>query len=350
MDKQTEEKFYKFLREGNKVDAYHLLVEERKKQVYLKKEQSKVNCFPKASFNPSQILHFQDEDKDKTTRIAIKNGENKYSFYTLNKKIKQKKTTQETETYYELEPDKQGDSIFSENKERYINYDCNEINAWSRWYRNLGAEILVIGKHFGDLKYFIDNKGYDEKKNSTNKNLKDLFEHIGITLSDYPTVEDIPTTQCNKKLFFTNAILSIPEHKDAYLGIQKKAQSEQEQELYNSFKSDCNLLKKLIELIEPKIIIILGQDALMYIESIYKQDCPYTYIKDTIRNNPIFTINNGETSFFAFYHCGGRGPLNRYYADDNKDLDVEDSKKEKSPKAKGLDLLKKDWEKIIEYL
>ena len=57
-------------------------------------------------------------------------------------------------------------------------YDTGtHIGSWSKWQGNLGAKIMVIGKEWGNVSYYIKNKGMDAYTH-TNKLKKIISKSI----------------------------------------------------------------------------------------------------------------------------------------------------------------------------
>lgn len=186
-------------------------------------------------------------------------------------------------------------------------YDTEDsIGPWSLWQGNLDAEILVVGQDWGDVKYYLDNKGMDSDNNPTNKNLIELFKKLNI---------DIGTPSSPNKsapVFFTNAILGIKDN-----GMSSKVKAAWGKECTKEF------LEPLIEIIEPKIIITLGTYAFKSVKDLYKlKEEPV--LKKLITKNP---IEVDDKKIFTFYHCGGLGLANRK-----------------------LELQKEDWNKLNNYI
>jgi Uracil-DNA glycosylase len=181
----------------------------------------------------------------------------------------------------------------------------HSIGPWSLWQGNLDAEILVIGQDWGDVNYYLDNKGIDADNNPTNRNLIELFKTLNI---DIGTPSD---PNKSAPVFFTNAILGIK-----YNGMSSKVKASWVKECTNEF------LKPLIEIIEPKIIITLGTYAFKAVKDLYKlKEKPV--LKDLINRDP---IEVEDKKIFAFYHCGGLGLANRK-----------------------LELQKEDWNRVNYY-
>lgn len=76
-------------------------------------------------------------------------------------------------------------------------FDCDPpvVSHWSQWLGDLDPKILVIGKDWGDIKYFKDNSGKDETNNTTNHLLYDLLECADIKVEKPPKFD-------NKSPFF----------------------------------------------------------------------------------------------------------------------------------------------------
>jgi len=180
-----------------------------------------------------------------------------------------------------------------------------QIGPWSKWQGNLNADIMLIGQDWGDVNFFIKCEGGHLDDSQTNRNLKKLFEIIGIDIG-YP---DHPT---NAPVFFTNAVIGLKE--GGMSGNIKDSWVKKDSETF---------LKPTIEIVDPKILITLGKkpyDALTYIYDMKKEN-----MKDLINENPMI-LSDGK-KLFAMYHCGPLGMANRKF-----------------------ELQKEDWKKINKFL
>ncbi|WP_026659241.1 hypothetical protein [Butyrivibrio sp. AC2005] len=147
----------------------------------------------------------------------------------------------------------------------------NEINLWSYWQGkgNLDtAKILVVGKDYGGYgaeselnklatacidsddsdKFDISRKYIEEiykNKNETDNNLIKLFN----ALSD-ECGQDLRADKPNDNLFFTNLCLGYRSIPDLTGGV-----------LSALFAHDVAYLKVLLQLLQPKVMILLGQDV-----------------------------------------------------------------------------------------
>lgn len=181
-------------------------------------------------------------------------------------------------------------------------YDIKDsIGPWSLWLGNIDADILVIGQDWGDVDYYLNNKGVDNDNNPTNRNLIKLFKEINIDIG-------IPSKpNKNAKVFLTNAILGIKKN-----GMSSEVKVKWEKE------STENFLKPLIDIIQPKVIITLGKIAFGAVARIY--NLKKENMSKLVEKSPILI---GNKKIFPMYHCGSLGIRNR-----------------------SLEMQKQDWRKV----
>jgi uracil-DNA glycosylase family 4 len=173
-------------------------------------------------------------------------------------------------------------------------YDSNEIGPWSRLHGDLEAQVMVIGQDWGDVDYFVENRGKDELDNPTTCNLEKLLSHIGINI--FTTTDG----ERNQGLFLTNAILCLKQG-----GLQAKVD--------RKWVANCsaNFLRQQIEIVQPKVVVGLGEFAFHSVLRTF--GLPTIKLKDAISD-----AEGREllpcVRLFAAYHCG-KGTINR-----NRDL------------------------------
>jgi DNA polymerase len=133
-------------------------------------------------------------------------------------------------------------------------YDIEDhLGPWSKWQGNLDARILLIGQDWGNIDYYLNNKGYDTDDNPTNQNLVELFKLIGIDIGT-PSKPNF-----SAPVFFTNTILGIKQDGNMSAKV-RKAWAKESADLF---------LAPLIEIIRPKTIITLGGYAYGEVARIY---------------------------------------------------------------------------------
>jgi hypothetical protein len=84
-------------------------------------------------------------------------------------------------------------------------YDPNVVSLWEQWLGHRNPLLLMVGQDFGNVAYFIRNRGRDEKHNKTNDNLHRLLRAAGFAAAEPP--ERDPLT----RVFLTNSILCVKE-------------------------------------------------------------------------------------------------------------------------------------------
>ena len=182
----------------------------------------------------------------------------------------------------------------------------NYLNPWDKWHGNLDAKILLIGQDWGSEEYYRNLKGEYDKDvttNLTNANLRKLFKEIGFDNIDEN--HDIP-------LFFTNAVLGMKKGK-----MDKQVKEKWYLETANEF------IKPLINIVNPEIIIAMGEAAYKTIAEIY--ELRVKPLKEITGKNPINLSDSKK--LFVVYHCTPNCYLFRK-----------------------MDLQKEDWRKIKEYI
>lgn len=168
--------------------------------------------------------------------------------------------------------------------------DVNEIGFWSSWQGSLNARIMVVGQDWADVSIYLKEGSKEDDTNPTNRNLITLFNSIGVSVKP-PSLKEK-----NPDLFFTNAILCLKKG-------DKKMQEPTRKEWYQN--CDRHFLKPLIELVQPQVVIALGEKATngmlhAYSKKTFSGFLDAVEIEDGIRLSE-------KTRLFPVYHCGRRG-------------------------------------------
>ena len=187
------------------------------------------------------------------------------------------------------------------NDDHGLNTDKPYVNLWNRWHGDLDADIMVIGQDFGeweDADTFARHHTASPYANPTNQRLYKLFRDV--------MEIDIDTSQT--RLFFTNA---------ANCYRKKKTTGG----MHIGWLPICShrYMARLITIIRPKLIIVLGRAAF---EAIYCMDglsvtCQNPLEKvnntfaDMIRHEYNITVDGQSIPVFPVYHPGANSKRNR---------------------------------------
>lgn len=165
-------------------------------------------------------------------------------------------------------------------------FDGDEIGSWSGWQGNLDAEVMVVGQDWGDVRWFVAERGQSTNTSRTNTTLVQLLGEAGIRIG-------LPReTSGRGTAFFTNAILCL---KDG--GAQAAVRA--------TWFQNCGVkfLRPLIELVRPRVVVGLGERAYRGILRAY--DLRAGRFSDEVRRKRPVELSAG-TFAFAVYHCGAR--------------------------------------------
>lgn len=219
---------------------------------------------------------------------------------------------------------------------------CNEVNLWTYWCggrNSLDADILVVGQDWGqiiendsvwnklaNLSEASDEISYHEifnnEESPTDKRLCELFESIGITDVKHDFYH---SGRNSKNIFFTNFVQCYRTENTSG-------------KYYQKWGRNCSdYFKRLVNIVEPKVILCLGRntfDSVLLTAGEKKTNCNYN---KTIQSGYRILNINGTVAFvFPLAHPGTMGTLNRCRCESNKGISSK----------KGMELQKKDWEKI----
>ena len=202
---------------------------------------------------------------------------------------------------------------------------CDEVNLWSYWLggrNNLDAKILVVGQDWGNINgRTLNTLKYPTDGNPTDQRLCRLFDVLGYD------IRKGNADPKNRDLFFTNFVLCYRVDKEGG-GYQSK------------WGKNCsNYFSELISIIEPKVILCLGQatyNAVRHAAGL-RSSCEARY-NDTIEGG-WKQIKFGDVSavVFPLAHPGGFGTSNR-------------ARPARADGKSGEQLQIEDWEKVLPHL
>ncbi len=180
-------------------------------------------------------------------------------------------------------------------------YDTSEIGHWTDWQGDLDARMMIVGQDWGDARTLEIQKGKCNVDNSaTNRALMKLIQIAGIKVDENNIGEK------NPDLFFTNAILCMKTNG----GLAGKVKSAWFRNCVRQF------LMPLIEIVQPKVIVTLGEKATQSLLRGYG----YKGIKFKAlveQESPIVVGSN--IAVFPVFHCGSLGQRNRPFEQQKSD-------------------------------
>lgn len=195
-----------------------------------------------------------------------------------------------------------------ENDDHGLDTDHPYLNRWNLWHGNLDADIMVIGQDYGTKE---DGNAFDvcnfaTTTNPTNARLKELFmDALRIDLDANET-----------PLFFTNMA-------NCY---RKKRTSGG---MHSGWLPICanKYMERLIRIIRPKIIIVLGRSAFeaMHCMEQLSITCSNSVengkdsYAEIISHNYQIDLDGSKIDVFPVYHPGANSQLNRTEEEQLKD-------------------------------
>ena len=191
-----------------------------------------------------------------------------------------------------------------------LDTDTPFVNLWNLWQGNLDSEIMVIGQDFGqieDIDILKDKWNNGTYQNYTDKNLRELFEYAF----------KINIDSKNTPLFFTNMA-------NCY---RKKSTTG---EMHSGWLPICanKFMFRLIDIIQPKIIIVLGRntfEALFCLDGAKliciddKNKIEKENFATVIKHNYKLKSLQWEIPVFPVYHPGANSQINRSFEEQKND-------------------------------
>ncbi len=84
-------------------------------------------------------------------------------------------------------------------------FDPDIVSHWELWLGHKRPKLLAVGQDFGNIGYFVRNRGRDEPNNKTNDNLRKLLIEAGFSVTEPPQLDR------TAPVFLTNSILCVKE-------------------------------------------------------------------------------------------------------------------------------------------
>ena len=173
-------------------------------------------------------------------------------------------------------------------------YDTDQIGPWSDWQGNLDADILIVGQDWGDIATFQEFSGKNEPspgvyKFKADANLVEFLELAGMDIG-HPLKPNKAAP-----LFLTNAVLCLKPKMDTPVKSQ--------------WRRNCGplFLRPLIEIIRPKLVIALGEDAYKTIKKAYNRP-RYSFSK-AVKQGQQKPIDMDGFSLVPVFHPSPKGMI-----------------------------------------
>lgn len=145
---------------------------------------------------------------------------------------------------------------------------------------------MVVAQDWGDVRYYEKNRGLDDLRNPTMRNLETILRHIGVNVSTTTYSEQ------NRSVFLTNAILCLKKD-----GLQAM--------LDPSWVQNCGqlYLRRQVDIVRPKVVVGLGKVAFHALLQAF--NLPLISLSAGVAE-PRGKALSDSTRLFAAYHCGAR--------------------------------------------
>jgi uracil-DNA glycosylase len=169
-------------------------------------------------------------------------------------------------------------------------FDPDVVSLWEQWLGHRRPKLLVVGQDFGNVDYFVRNRGRDEPYNKTNVNLHRLLTAAGIE-ARHPSQCDVAAP-----VFLTNSILCIKEGPMAG-------------PILSSWVDACTErhLRPLIRLLRPPVVVGMGGAGWRAVRRVFGLDAAPRQISHAAGSCWVAK----DARVFAVGHCGPLGIINR---------------------------------------
>jgi uracil-DNA glycosylase len=172
-----------------------------------------------------------------------------------------------------------------------FDFDPDVVSHWEAWIGHKRPKLLAVGQDFGNVGYFVRNRGRDDPNNKTNDNLRRLLREAGFDVTN--ASERDRTTP----VFLTNSILCVKE------GPMDGA-------IRSSWVDACaeRHLRPLVRYLKPPVVVGMGSCGWRAVRRVCALDQAPGRISQAAGSAWILP---DETRVFAVGHPGPQGLTNR---------------------------------------
>ena len=170
-------------------------------------------------------------------------------------------------------------------------FDPDIVSHWELWLGHKRPKLLAVGQDFGNIGYFVRNRGRDEPNNKTNDNLRKLLVEAGFNVTEPPQLDR------TAPVFLTNSILCVKE------GAMNAA-------IRSSWVSACadQHLRPLVRYLKPPVVVGMGNCGWRAVRQVFALADTPERISDAAGKS--WTAAD-RTQVFAVGHPGPLGIINR---------------------------------------
>ena len=172
-----------------------------------------------------------------------------------------------------------------------FDYDPDVVSLWEQWLGHRQPRLVVVGQDFGNVAYFMRNRGRDDPANRTNENLWKLRGEAGIR-ARHPRELDAETP-----VFLTNSVLCL---KEGPMNAPLRAR----------WVEACTErhLAPLLQWLRSPAVVGMGGCGWRAVRRVFALDAAPRQISAAASSR--WTASDG-TRVFAVGHCGPLGLINR---------------------------------------
>jgi uracil-DNA glycosylase len=171
-----------------------------------------------------------------------------------------------------------------------FDFDPDVVSLWELWLGHKNPKLLVVGQDFGNVDYFVRNRGRDAPDNKTNDNLHKLLAAAGIAAGAPPEADPEPP------VFLTNSILCLKE--GAMSG-----------PIRSNWVRTCTErhLRPLLRWLRPPVVVGMGNFGWQAVRQAFALSSAPRRI--SLAAGGIWIAD--DTRIFAVGHCSPLGLINR---------------------------------------
>jgi uracil-DNA glycosylase len=170
-------------------------------------------------------------------------------------------------------------------------FDPDVVSHWELWLGHRRPLLLAVGQDFGNVGYFVRNRGRDDPNNKTNDNLRKLLVEAGFEVTRPAELDR------NTPVFLTNSILCVKEGR-------------MDGPVRSSWVDACTdkHLRPLVRYLKPPVVVGMGSCGWRAVRRAFVLEDAPVRISQAAGSS---WIAADGTRLFAVGHPGPQGLTNR---------------------------------------